>query len=1076
MTVRKAFGTLVAWIAVLSATGTAASAQVFGDDFGNAVPGTFWKSVSGNPAISVSESQGVLKFLATQSDAVATLAFAGYESANWRIRSSAEFRMRVTLRSALTGTGSTVGSEVGVGFNLYRSSASPALNGLRPGVAAWLGTRRFTTASYRTMALAETDAAGAPTLVSRLWAPTSNQTDFYDVTSGVFARSVGVQTTLFVRYDPIEDALYLSTTGYFDPDAFEYLDLMGADPGPVQFAIGGFGLQPGNLNGNDTWLDEFRVDVGVVESAPTNVAATDGASTAAVRVTWTAGLNATGYQVLRTAPGGSAVLVGSVLPNVTLFDDTTAVPLVQYTYTVRSLGPSGAGFDASDVGWIGIPAPTGLVASQGASTEGVALAWNAVPNVEGYRVFRAVGSGASTEVATPDSNSYLDTSADSGVTYTFTVRARGITGDGPATAPVTGWRNVAAPSGLEATEGTLTTGVALTWSAVEGATGYKVLRALGSATPSQVGTSAGTGFTDATAVAGKVYSYTVRARTAAGDSAASAADAGWRNVAAPAGLSATDGTLATGVKLTWGSVQGAAGYRVFRSADGGEATQLAAPTATNFTDTTAAAGTVYSYTVKARTAAGDGAAGAADTGWRNVAAPSGLAATEGTLTTGVGLTWTAVPGAAGYTVLRKLGSAAAAEVGTTATAGYTDTTALAGTVYSYTVRATTAAGDGPTSAADTGWRNVAAPSGLEATEGTLTTGVALTWSAVEGATGYKVLRALGSATPSQVGTSAGTGFTDATAVAGKVYSYTVRARTAAGDSAASAADAGWRNVAAPAGLSATDGTFADKVVLRWTAQSNSAVTGYRLLRRLPGQAGFELLVAVTGRTTVTANDTAIPAGVTGTYSVEAVTAAGNSAASATDTGFRTGVPEESPPPGGEGGVAGNDPPPEGAPPPPRSGSQGVGSSLSESGTGREGGPSADDGDFDHRSCDALRARVESMLAAMAAPGDGARPHDDDTLRRTRALLAPARAVGAQGGHEALVTVACAIALGDADADGWVDGADVLAFLTAWSARDAVLADVDRDGTVGDEDLVVMARSFARHGLLLHLPAAGHDRR
>ena len=79
--------------------------QVFGDDFANTTPGTYWQSVSGNPALAITETAGRLQYSSTQSTSVAAMAFAGYASANWRIRTTSEFRARVTLRSALVGTG-----------------------------------------------------------------------------------------------------------------------------------------------------------------------------------------------------------------------------------------------------------------------------------------------------------------------------------------------------------------------------------------------------------------------------------------------------------------------------------------------------------------------------------------------------------------------------------------------------------------------------------------------------------------------------------------------------------------------------------------------------------------------------------------------------------------------------------------------------------------------------------------------------------------------------------------------------------------------------------------------------------
>jgi hypothetical protein len=419
-----------------------------------------------------------------------------------------------------------------------------------------------------------------------------------------------------------------------------------------------------------------------------------------------------------------------------------------------------------------------------------------------------------------------------------------------------------------------------------------VFRASGTATATQVGTSTGTTFTDTSAVAGTLYTYTVKSAGTGGDSAASAANTGWRGptIPAPSALAATDGSLTTGVQLTWNAVTGVAGYRVFRAVGTGTATQLATPTAASYLDTTATPGIVYTYTVKSRTASSDSAASTANTGWRALAAPANLQATDGTSTANVALTWGAVTGSTGYKVFRAAGSATPAQVGANLAAsatGFTDTTAVAGTLYSYTVKAMSAAGDSAASTANTGWRNIAAPTGTVASDGTSTANVTVTWNAATGATGYRVFRAVGTGTATQVGTTTAAVRTlaDATAVAGTLYNYTVKATTAAGDSAASAANSGWRNVAAPTGVVATDGSSAGQVRITWTQHSSTGVTGYRVMRSI-GSAPATLVEAVAGRTTTACEDTAVGQGVLASYTVIAQTAAGVSAASTANTGWR----------------------------------------------------------------------------------------------------------------------------------------------------------------------------------------------
>ncbi len=271
------------------------------------------------------------------------------------------------------------------------------------------------------------------------------------------------------------------------------------------------------------------------------------------------------------------------------------------------------------------------------------------------------------------------------------------------------------------------------------------------------------------------------------------------NVAIPGSVSATDGTSTANVTVTWSAAAGASGYRVFRAVGAGIGTQIGTTTTPlAFVDATAVAGTSYTYWVKTITANGDSVASAVNTGWRNVAVPTGVAATDGTLTTGVTVTWTAVAGATGYRVYRAIGTGAATQIGLPTTNTYTDTTAVAGTVYTYSVRARTAAGNTGYSTTDTGWRNLPAPTSVAATDGTFTTKVRITWAAVTGATGYYVYRQLPGAANASIATIAnGTTllFDDTTIAPGVVAQYRVRARSAAGSSAFSAANSGFRAVA-----------------------------------------------------------------------------------------------------------------------------------------------------------------------------------------------------------------------------------------------------------------------------------------
>jgi hypothetical protein len=351
------------------------------------------------------------------------------------------------------------------------------------------------------------------------------------------------------------------------------------------------------------------------------------------------------------------------------------------------------------------------------------------------------------------------------------------------------------PSNVQASDGSFDSKVRVTWGAAAGAQGYRVFRQAPGGSEQVLAPSLASSvlaYDDAGATPGIEYTYRIQAIVPTGDGY-SASNSGWRTVAVPTGVNATDGSLADQVTVTWTAVTGATGYEVFRALGSAAAVKIAdvASDATSYSDVPASsgaapiAGTIYKYSVKAKAGSlGVSAASTVNTGWRGLGVPGSVTATDGTLTTGVTISWSAVPGATGYKVFRAVGSGAATQVGTTnaSTLTYLNTNAVAGTLYTYTVKAVAAAGDSPASASDTGWRIHTAPTNVQATDGTLTTGVNVTWGAVSGATNYQILRKINDSEDDAVpiGTDSASPYLDSTAVAGVTYAYSVRVKASDG--------------------------------------------------------------------------------------------------------------------------------------------------------------------------------------------------------------------------------------------------------------------------------------------------------
>ena len=453
----------------------------------------------------------------------------------------------------------------------------------------------------------------------------------------------------------------------------------------------------------------------------------------------------------------------------------------------------------------------------------------------------------------------------------------------------------------------------------------------------------------------------------------------------------------------------------------------------------------------------------------DVAVPTGVAATDGESSASVTISWTAAAGASGYRVFRAVGAGLGAQIGTTTTpTTFVDTTATAGISYTYWVKATTAAGDSVPSATDTGWRNIATPTGVTASDGTLTTGVAISWSAVAGATGYRVYRAVGAGAATQIGLPTGTTFSDTTATAGTVYTYTVRARSAAGNTLFSAPDTGWRNLPAPTAVSATDGTFTTKVRISWAAVAGA--TGYVVYRQLPGAANASIATIASG-STLLFNDTTIAPGVVAQYRVRTKSAAGVSGYSTANSGYRRAAFVGDPSEGRDEGTDGSEDEGEQATALDAADEWASGRRPATTGKPATTVGSANDspiGDWGSEdgnavspppvpSCDDLVMRILSRIAWLRNAGKDnlAGQAEADALA---ALLPDPVANGPVDGCHA-----CAMARGDVNLDGQRDTSDLVALLGAIANGDMVVADLNRDGWLDAADLALLASGHSGPG-------------
>lgn len=445
-----------------------------------------------------------------------------------------------------------------------------------------------------------------------------------------------------------------------------------------------------------------------------------------------------------------------------------------------------------------------------------------------------------------------------------------------------------APTDVAATAGIRAATV--TWTApsqTRGAlTGYVVTVHPGGATvsvPASVTTADVPDLLNATS-----YTFTVTASDGEGsgpDSAASAAITTPDVPGAPTGVTAVAANASAMVSWTAPASDGGralTGYTITVSPGG--ATSTAGASASTAVVSGLANGTAYTFTVTAQNGVGSSAASAASASVTPIvlpAAPTSIVATAGNASATV--TWVA-PVAngsviTGYTVTSTPGGFTASVGASALTVPVNGLTN--GVTYTFTVRATSAAGAGAESVASNAVTPITVPTAPSITMATSGNGqVTVTWTAPSNTggspiTGYVVTSTPGSFTASTNGTTttvAVTGLAN-----GTPYTFTVYAQNAAGNGPASAMSSSVTPATvpgAPTAVAATPGNAQAQVT--WTAPASnggSAITAYTVTSN-PGN-----FTATVAGTASTATVTGLANGTPYTFTVVATNSAGNSAAS-----------------------------------------------------------------------------------------------------------------------------------------------------------------------------------------------------
>ncbi len=178
------------------------------------------------------------------------------------------------------------------------------------------------------------------------------------------------------------------------------------------------------------------------------------------------------------------------------------------------------------------------------------------------------------------------------------------------------------------------------------------------------------------------------------------------------------------------------------------------------------------------------------------------------------------------------------------------------------------------------------PTGVSASDGTFTDKVRVTWNSASGASSYKIYRNTSNSSSgrTQIGTSSSTTYDDTTAVAGTTYYYWVKATNSSGDSGYSSSNSGYRANAAPSaptGVSASDGTYTDRVRVTWNTATGAS--GYKIYRNTSNSSSGRTQIGTSSNPAY--DDMTAVVGTTYYYWVKATSTSGDSGYSSSDSGY-----------------------------------------------------------------------------------------------------------------------------------------------------------------------------------------------
>ena len=445
---------------------------------------------------------------------------------------------------------------------------------------------------------------------------------------------------------------------------------------------------------------------------------------------------------------------------------------VTYRYTVRAMDKNNKFVsDYNKDGYSNTFFAPPVISSLQNVFGGVTVKWSKNSAIDSYRIYRKTKNTGWKRIGNSDNGSFTDTTAESGISYTYTLRA--LDAENNFVSYCNGGKSVTyvkAPT-IYKIENTAT-GSKISWGKCSGASKYRVYY-LKNRSWKALGNTTATSFTHNKLKSETKYTYTVRCLDSKGNFVSGYDKNGTSNIFLNPPKISSLANINGGVEIKWNTLKYADGYRVYRKTKNTGWTRIGNTEDNTFKDTNVKSGTAYTYTVRCVDEDGNFASYFNNGKSVTFVKTPTINKIENTAT-GSKISWGKCSGASKYRVYYLKNRSWKALGNTTATS-FTHNKLKSETKYTYTVRCLDSKGNFVSGYDKNGTSNtfIAPPAISKVSKAA--NGNLVKWNSVPDAAGYRLYRKTVNTSWSRLAdVTEGTSYTDTSAKKGNVYSYTLR--------------------------------------------------------------------------------------------------------------------------------------------------------------------------------------------------------------------------------------------------------------------------------------------------------------